>query len=106
VSFDGFPTAPQIALAIVTACRLTGDEPEALLRGDYGCTARNYAMDALLTAFPAARRVGLATALGYPTPRAGQAAVLTARKAKGWREEWADEVLGALVADLYGEQAA
>jgi hypothetical protein len=106
MGYEGFPTADQIALAIVTAARLTGEDPEAVLRGEYGVRARVYAMSGLLLAFPKARRVGLGECLGYPTPRAAQASVISSSNTKGWREEWADEVLGALVAPLYGEGAA
>ena len=38
-----FATADEIALAVVTACRLTGDEPELCARGAHGIRARWFA---------------------------------------------------------------
>ena len=59
-----------------------------------------------MIAFPEARRAGLARCCGYATPRAGQAHVIQAHKLAWWRDEHVDEVVGVLVADRYGEQAA
>jgi hypothetical protein len=101
-----FPTADQIALAIVTACRLFGEDPVALCKGEYGIRARLIAYDALMTAFPDARRAGLGECLAFGTPRSAQGQVVTSRKLKWWSEIAVDEIVGALVADQYGEQAA
>jgi len=113
--FDGFPTADDVARAIVAACRLTGEDPEAVARGvpgnpgrgksGLGPGARVLAMDALWTAFPVAGREGLARCVGFRNPRSGGASLSNARKRPGWREDWADDVLGAVVAPAYGERA-
>ena len=59
-----------------------------------------------MLAFPDARRAGLGQCCGYPAPRAAQAGVFHARKARWWSDHMVDEVLGAVVADRYGERAA
>ena len=100
-----FPDAPAIARAIVEACRLFGEDPEAMARGD-ASRARHVALDALLTLYPAASRVGLARCLGYRNPKNG-ASQLTLARRPGWMSEIiSDVVLGALVADSYGARAA
>jgi hypothetical protein len=99
-----FPTADQIATAIVTACRLTGEDPIAIIEGERGhrARARHIAFDALIEAFPQAKKVGLARCLGYSTPaKAPSNLVYVFRKLQWWRETWVDEVIGALVADQY-----
>ncbi len=100
-----FPSADRIAIALVTACRLAGGDPAAAARGLPEQRGRHVALAALLEAYPEARRASLARCCGYPAPRAGQAAVITARKSKWWNEIWVDETVGALVADQYGERA-
>lgn len=101
-----FPTADQIALAVVTACRLFGEDPIALCKGEFGMRARLVAFDALMAAFPDARRAGLGECLAFGTPRSAQGQVMTARKGKWWSDIAVDEVIGALVAPQYGDQAA
>jgi hypothetical protein len=101
-----FPTADQIALAIVTACRIFGEDPIALVKGRSGTRARQIAFAALMEVFPKARRAGLGACLGFGTPRAAQGQTMTSRKLKWWNELWVDEVIGALVASEYGAQAA
>lgn len=59
-----------------------------------------------MLAFPDARRAGLGRCCGYSVPRAAQAHVIQARKARWWSENMVDEVLGAVVADQYGDRAA
>lgn len=103
-----FPTADQIATAIVTACQLTGDDPIAVVKGARGprARARHVAFDALIEVFPAATKVRLARCLGYSTPATAPGNLVNMfRKLKWWRDEWVDEVVGAVVADQYGEQA-
>lgn len=100
-----FPTADEIARAIVTACRLTGDQPVATCMGQPS-RARCLAMHALMTTFPDARRESIARCCGLRKRETIHAIVGAARKASWWREEWVDEVVGALVAHQYGEQAA
>lgn len=104
-----FPTADQIATAIVEACRLTGEDPIALVGGERGhkARARYVALAALMEAFPEAPKTGLARTLAFPTPKAAAGNLShQARKCLWWREEFVDEVVGALVAEQYGEQAA
>jgi hypothetical protein len=100
-----FPSADTIATAIVAASRLTGEDPIALAMGEMGIRARHIALDALLSAYPDARREGLGRCLGYGSPRAAQGNLIGARKLKWWRDDWADDVLGTLVADRYGARA-
>lgn len=100
-----FPTADQIAKAIVEACRLTGDKPVATCMRQTS-RARHVAFAALIEIFPEARRESLARLVGYPTPRAGTAALGMARKTGWWNDDLVDEVVGSLVGDQYGEQAA
>lgn len=100
-----FPSADQIATALVSAGALLGEDPIATASGEMGMRSRHVAMDALMRAFPDARRAGLGRCLGYGTPRAAQAAVITARKGQWWSDDHVDEVVGALVGDRYGEQA-
>lgn len=57
-----------------------------------------------MLAFPEAGRGSLARCCGYASPRAGQSHVIQARRTRWWRESHVDEVLGALVAERYGEQ--
>lgn len=100
-----FPSADHVALAIVTAARLVGEDPLEVVGGGKS-RARHLAMEALVMAFPDARRAGLGLCCGYPVPRAAQAGVFHARRTRWWRDELVDEVLGAVVAEQYGEQAA
>lgn len=100
----GFPDAATIARAIVEACRLFGEDPEAMARGN-ASRARHVAFDALLTVYPAASRVVLARCLGYRHPRNGGSQLTLARQTSWWSDIHSDEVIGALVADRYGEQA-
>jgi hypothetical protein len=100
-----FPTADQIALAIVTACRLFGEDPFAVCSGELGMRARHVAMEALVIAFPEARRAGLGECLSYGTPRSAQGQVISAKKGKWWSDDHVDEVVGAVVAEQYGDQA-
>ncbi|RWG55860.1 MAG: hypothetical protein EOQ64_15460 [Mesorhizobium sp.] len=100
-----FPTADQIALAIVMACRPHREDPVAVCSGELGMRARHVAMEALIIAFPDARRVGLGKCLAYGTPRSAQGQVIGAKKGKWWSDDHVDEIVGALVAEQYGEQA-
>ena len=101
-----FPTADQIAIALVAAARALNEDPIAVARGVAGVRSRHVALGALVAAFPDARRVGLARCLGYPTPPSAQAAVIHAKKARWWNELLVDEIVGALVAEQYGDRAA
>jgi len=59
-----------------------------------------------MLAFPETPKMAMARCCGFVHPRAGQSYVVQARKARWWSEELVDEVLGAVVADRYGERAA
>lgn len=103
-----FPTADQIALAIVTACRLSGTNPVLTALGEVTqreSRGRHVAFAALIEVFPEARRIGMARCCGYRSFGSATANLPTFRKQEWWREDWVDEVVGALVADQYGEQA-
>ncbi len=104
-----FPTADQIALAIVMACQLVGTNPVLTALGQVTqreSRGRHLAFAALIDAFPDARRIGVARCCGYRSGMGSAASNLpTYRKAAWWREEWVDEIVGAIVADQYGEQA-
>lgn len=99
-----FPTADEIALAVVTACKLTGDKPIATCLGQTS-RARHIALAALMEVFPEANRPKLSRLVGYESPHNGTAHLNMSRKCKWWREVWVDEVVGALVVDQYGEAA-
>ncbi|WEX10317.1 hypothetical protein [Chelativorans sp. AA-79] len=101
-----FPTADQIATAIVTACRLTGSNPVLIALGTEGgekARGRHIALAALVEAFPDARRTGLARSCGYRTPASAVSNLTNFRKQSWWREAWVDEVVGELVSEQYAE---
>lgn len=97
-----FPSADQIAMAIVTACRITGDGPMATCMRQPS-RARNIA---LIEVFPDAKRQSLARCCGYAKPAAGTTTLSMAKKAAWWNDDHVDEVIGALLADEIGEQGA
>lgn len=104
-----FPTADEVAKAIVLAARLHGEDPEAIFETGTTSRARHVAMEALRIAYPKAKRAPLALCLGYRTTAEGKAPLAMinmARKTKWWREEYVDEIVGTLVASRYGEQSA
>lgn len=98
-----FPSADQIALAIVRAAVASSEDPLGMPRGN-ASHARHMAFDALREAFPDARREGLATCLGYLKPQNAAAFVSTGKTCKWWNWNLVDEIVGELVADQYGEQ--
>lgn len=62
-----FPTADDVAVAIVAACRQTGEDPVSCAEGIYTVRrARHYAMHALARVFPEAMRRSLARCVGVP----------------------------------------
>lgn len=103
-----FPTADQIAIAIVMACRLSGTNPILTALGQVTqreSRGRHIAFAALIEAFPDARRMGIARCCGYRAIGSAAANLPTYRKTSWWVEDWVDEVVGAVVAEHYGEQA-
>lgn len=100
-----FPSADKIETAIVTACALFDEDPAAVPAGTTGLRSRHIALIALRLVYPKANWIGLGRCLGYWANTSAQGAMIAARKSKWWREIYVDEVVGALVADQYGEQA-
>lgn len=100
-----FPSADHIAVAIVTAARAASENPLEVVGGGKS-HARHIAMEALMLAFPDARRAGLGRCCGYRVPHAAQAGVFHAKRTRWWSDDLVDEVLGAVVAERYGERAA
>lgn len=98
-----FPSADQIALAIVAACRITGDGPMATCMRQPS-RARNIALAALIEVFPDATRQSPARCCGYAKPALGTTTLGMARKAAWWNEAHVEEVIGALTAWEYGER--
>lgn len=102
-----FPTADQIATAIVMACRFTECNPILTALGTEAgekARGRHLAMAALVEAFPEARHTGLARCCGYlKSPSSARSNLKIIRRGAWWSDEWVDEIVGALVADQYGE---
>ena len=103
-------SADDVATAVVMACRHTGEAPLAIAEPGRQLRARALAFEALRLARPEVGRAVLARTVGY---RGGgghldTAAINTVRlcRTKDW---WSDIVLdvivGALVADQYGDRA-
>lgn len=90
-----YPSADQVARAVVAACRLTGDGPMATCMRQPS-RARNIAMQVLMDRFPDAKRQTLARLVGYPKPVAGTSTLAMARKSAWWRDEWVDDVKAAI----------
>jgi hypothetical protein len=103
---DGeFPGAPAIARAVVNAARLFGENPEQVVDPAYESRARYVAYEALREVFPEANRKKLANCLGFNAPDPSQV-IGRARQRDWWDGMQVDEVVGALVLDSYGGQAA
>lgn len=101
-----YPTADEVARAIVEACRLTGEDPIAVAKGEPGLRARAIALDALLAVFDEAPKAALARCLAYGSPSGAVSNLKHIfRVSSWWRDDWVDEVVGAIVADQYGERA-
>lgn len=98
-----YPTADQVALAVVTACQLTKEHPLTIAAAPR-LAARAISLAALRIAYPKASWAALGACVGYGRVTA-QPSLASARRRAGWSEEAVDEVVGALVADDYGEQA-
>lgn len=93
---DTFPTADQVATAIVTAARLTGESPVACIAGEGGMHCRCFALEALKSVFPEARVAGLARCVGF-NPATYGGSMASAKIRSWWSDEFVDEVVGALV---------
>lgn len=58
------PTADEVAVAIVTACRETGDDPIAICGGEMMLRGRHYALHALVRVYPDAHVLKLVRVIG------------------------------------------
>jgi hypothetical protein len=102
-----FPTADQIAIAVVAASRLFGADPIKVVQGALSkpgapipeSRARPVATEALRLRFPDARKDGIFRCLGWPAPHGAIVALRTAKTTKWWSDDLVDEVLGALIPD-------
>ncbi len=63
-SSNDFPSADDVAVAIVAAARSEGEDPIACAQGALGLRCRHYAMAVLQEAFPVARKIRLAFVVG------------------------------------------
>ena len=96
-----FASADQIARAVVAAARLVGTDPLAIFEAEpdiFRARARSLAIEALKIVLPDADRTALARGCGCLASAAGLALAAKARAAKWWREDWLDEVVGAVLA--------
>lgn len=97
-----FPTADQIAIAIVESCKLAGGNPILIAMGQgMGDTAlgRHVALASLVEAFPDARKAGLARCCGYRTPAPAVGNLKSFRQQRWWNEDHVDEVVGAVIGE-------
>lgn len=100
------PTNEQITAAVVAAARLTGEDPVIVIEGGNAPRARAIAYAALLEVFPGCAKRTPAYNLGYFGAHEANDRLAKARKSGWWRDDWLDDVVGALVADRYGAQAS
>lgn len=91
------PTAHHVAIAVVTACRLTGEDPLDVATGG-AKRGRMYAVRGLKLAFPHAGWPVLARLFDH-NPKTLQPCLQAYERKKWWDEHALDEVVGALVAD-------
>lgn len=91
------PTDSDIALAKNVALSVMG--------GDLG-RARHVAWEALREVFDGGNTRTVAAKCGYPVPANAAPLLANARRTQWWDDEKVGEVVGALVAPLYGDQAA
>lgn len=93
-----------IQTAVVAACRLLREEPQAVFNG-LSSRARHVAYASLRDAFPEASPGAIASAIGFAKPTHARSQLNQARTLSWWREEYVDEVVGELVSGQYGAQA-
>lgn len=87
-----FPTPEAVALAVVTACMLTGESPlDTIERPNRQNRARMVAMAALLDCLPGLPPHRITGCFG-----ASSQGVMLARRGAWWREDWVDRVCEAL----------
>lgn len=97
-----FPTADEIAVAIVTAARIEGEDPELIALGNRASRGRWYALAALLERFPdndyraIALRVGFVTQSTIGNSRATITQYRLGRGVAWWNEANVARVRAAL----------
>ncbi|KQV27873.1 hypothetical protein ASC97_05790 [Rhizobium sp. Root1203] len=92
---DSRPPANLFENALSEAVKVQQDARRAL----------HVAFDALLCLYPTYGSTRLAIRLGYLKPANATAALASAKLQFWWNDCHVDEVIGALVADQYGERA-
>ncbi|GLQ09215.1 hypothetical protein GCM10007913_11470 [Devosia yakushimensis] len=100
------PSAQTIARTIVVAAQMTGEDPEAIIGTRQHFRGRLIAYAALLIVFPGHSPGATAALLNFAETRNAQSRLAAARRSAWWNEDRVDELVGELVADQYGEQAA
>jgi hypothetical protein len=92
-----YPTARQIAVAIISACRLVGGDPEACAYGMYHVEGRGLAYVALCGLFDRAPREYLATVLGRRKEKQAVAFVRKMERCVGVIWWWKPETIEAVI---------
>lgn len=90
-----YPTADQVAHAIVAACRMFGEDPVAVAMGLKGSSGRIYAFAALSDCFPSVPAVRVAAMLGVR--EAGRATFAANCRFSRQRLGWHADRLSAVV---------
>jgi hypothetical protein len=102
-----FATADEIAIAIVTACRLTGGDPIAAVRGASAPAAGWYALEALQATLPGLNCMAAARGLGLKVDGKHLSTRMRAYRAtKKFRADWVDEIIGALTCGMPASEPA
>lgn len=83
-----FPTADQIARAIVAAAALTGEDPIECAEGTFGMRCRGVAAEALRRKLPKARRMGVFRCVGWEPCHNAYIKLRQAKRSKWWRDGW------------------
>lgn len=96
---NGFPSADQVARAIVTANRLIGENAPMATCMRQKSRARNVALAALISVYPQPTQQCLSRLVGYPNSANGASTLIMARKSKWWNEDWVDEIVGELIGE-------
>ena len=100
IAIGEYPTTRQIAVAIISACRLVGGDPEACALGRYHIEGRGLAYAALQQLFPKATGEYLATVLGRRKEKQTIAFVKKMARSVGYVWWWTDGNLTAVVTSI------
>jgi hypothetical protein len=103
-AFAADPIDEQAAAVLDAALAMLGETADHAARGRG--VARYVALEALSALHPGMAKSDLAKRLGYPSPRSARSSLHTARHRIGWTDVLVDDVIGTVVAPLYGERAA